>query len=125
MPVINMGYRDLEELVGYGADSAEILDRIEQIGAVVERRELDGFDLEVFPDRPDLFSVEGIARAMRAFMGLQPGLMHYEVHPPQLELRVDPSVLDVRPVIACAVVRNIIFDDDSIGSLMDFQESTT
>ena len=122
MPVINMGYRDLEELVGYGADSAEILDRIEQIGAVVERRELDGFDLEVFPDRPDLFSVEGIARAMRAFMGLQPGLMHYEVHPPQVELRVDPSVLDVRPVIACAVVRNIIFNDDSIGSLMDFQE---
>ncbi len=122
MPVINMGYRDLEELVGYGTDSAEILDRIEQIGAVVERRELDGFDLEVFPDRPDLFSVEGIARAMRAFMGLQPGLMRYEVHPPQVELRVEPSVLDVRPVIACAVVRNIIFDDDSIGSLMDFQE---
>jgi phenylalanyl-tRNA synthetase beta chain len=122
MPVINMGYRDLEELVGLGADSAEILDRIEQIGAVVERRDMDGFDLEVFPDRPDLFSVEGIARAMRAFMGLQPGLTRYQVHPPQVELRVDPSVLPVRPVIACAVVRNIIFDDDSIGSLMDFQE---
>ncbi len=122
MPVINMGYRDLEELVGYGADSAEILDRIEQIGAVVERREVDGFDLEVFPDRPDLFSVEGIARAMRAFMGLEPGLKRYKVAPPQVEMHVDPSVLDVRPVIACAVVRNIIFDDDSIASLMDFQE---
>ncbi|UCC92611.1 MAG: phenylalanine--tRNA ligase subunit beta [Thermoplasmata archaeon] len=122
MPVINMGYRDLEELVGHGADSAEILDRIEQIGAVVERRELDSFDLEVFPDRPDLFSVEGIARAMRAFMGLETGLKRYDVAPPQVELRVDPSVLDVRPVIACAVIRNIIFDDDSIASLMDFQE---
>ncbi len=122
MPVINMGYRDLEELVGYGTDSAEILDRIEQIGAVVERRDVDGFDLEVFPDRPDLFSVEGIARAMRAFMGLEPGLKRYDVAPPQVELRVDPSVLPVRPVIACAVVRNIIFDDDSIASLMDFQE---
>jgi phenylalanyl-tRNA synthetase beta chain len=122
MPVISMGYRDLEELVGHGTDRAEILDTIEQIGAVVERREVDGFDLEVFPDRPDLFSVEGIARAMRAFMGLEPGLKRYEVAPPQVELRVDPSVLDVRPVIACAVVRNIIFDDDSIASLMDFQE---
>jgi len=122
MPVINMGYRDLEELVGYGTDSAEILDRIEQIGAVIERREADGFDMEVFPDRPDLFSVEGIARAMRAFMGLEVGLKRYDVAPPQVELRVDPSVLDVRPVIACAVIRNIIFDDDSISSLMDFQE---
>ncbi len=117
-----MGYRDLQELVGHGTDIAEILDTIEQIGAVVERRDVDGFDMEVVPDRPDLFSVEGIARAMRAFMGLQPGLMRYEVHPPQVELRVDPSVLDVRPVIACAVIRNIIFDDDSISSLMDFQE---
>lgn len=122
MPVINMGYRDLEELVGHGADRAEILGWIEQIGAVVERKEEGGFDLEVFPDRPDLFSVEGIARAMRAFMGLEVGLMRYQVHPPQVELRVDPSVLDVRPVIACAVIRNIIFDDDSIASLMDFQE---
>ncbi len=122
MPVISMGYRDLEELVGYGTDVAEILDRIEQIGAVVERRDLDGFDLEVFPDRPDLFSVEGIARAMRAFMGIEPGLKRYEVGPPTLELRVDPSVLPVRPVIACGVVRNIVFDDDSIASLMDFQE---
>jgi phenylalanyl-tRNA synthetase beta chain len=122
MPVINMGYRDLEELVGPGTDSAEILEQIEQIGAVVERRDIDGFDLEVFPDRPDLFSVEGIARAMRAFMALKPGLKRYEVAPAQIELRVDPSVLMVRPVIACAVIRNIIFDDDSIASLMDFQE---
>ena len=122
MPVINMGYRDLEELVGHGADRGEILDTIEQIGAVVERRDLDGFDLEVFPDRPDLFSVEGIARAMRAFMGRGPGLKRYEVAPPQVELRVDPSVMDVRPVIACAVVRNVIFEDESIASLMDFQE---
>jgi phenylalanyl-tRNA synthetase beta chain len=122
MPVINMGYRDLEELVGHGTDSAQILDRIEQIGAVVERRDKDGFDMEVFPDRPDLFSVEGIARAMRAFMGLELGLKRYTVAPPTVELRVDPSVLDVRPVIACAVIRNIMFDDDSIASLMDFQE---
>ncbi|MCK5254145.1 MAG: phenylalanine--tRNA ligase subunit beta, partial [Thermoplasmata archaeon] len=122
MPVINMGYRDLQELVGNDTDIAEILDTIEQIGAVVERRDIDGFDMEVFPDRPDLFSVEGIARAMRAFMGLQPGLMRYEVHPSQVELHVDPSVLDVRPVIACAVVRNIILDDAAIVSLMDFQE---
>ncbi len=122
MPVINMGYRDLQELVGNDTDIAEILETIEQIGAVVERRDTDGFDLEVFPDRPDLFSVEGIARAMRAFMGLQPGLMRYEVHPPQMELYVDPSVLEVRPVIACAVIRNIIFDDEAISSLMDFQE---
>jgi phenylalanyl-tRNA synthetase beta chain len=59
---------------------------------------------------------------MRAFMGLETGLKRYEVAPPQVELRVDPSVMDVRPVIACAVIRNIIFDDDSIASLMDFQE---
>ena len=122
LPVINMGYRDLQELVGYGTDIAEILETIEQIGAVIERRDIDGFDIEVFPDRPDLFSVEGIARAMRAYMGLQPGMMRYEVHPPQMELHVDPSVLDVRPVIACAVIRNIIFDAAAISSLMDFQE---
>jgi phenylalanyl-tRNA synthetase beta chain len=113
---------DLEQLVGYGISAAEIFERLEMIGAVIERRTTDSVDIEVFPDRPDLFSVEGLARAMRAFLGMEPGIKEYEVAPPQVELRVDPSVLPVRHVIACGVVRGIEFNDPSIASLMDFQE---
>ena len=122
MPVITIEHRDLEELVGHGMTVDRILERLEMIGAVVERRGDDSFDLEVFPDRPDLFSVEGIARAMRAFYGLEPGLKRYAVEPPRIELRVDPSVLPVRPVICCGVVRGVHLDDPGIRSLMDFQE---
>ncbi len=122
MPVITVEHRDLEELVGHGSTVEGLLSRLEMIGAVVERRGEDSFDLEVFPDRPDLFSVEGLARALRAFFDYEPGLKAYEVAPPRLELRVDPSVLPVRPVICCGVVRNVVFDDPFIRSLMDFQE---
>lgn len=122
LPVITVEHRDLEELVGHGMTVGRLLERLEMIGAVVERRGEDSFDLEVFPDRPDLFSVEGLARAMRAFFGLEPGLKRYAVAPPRVELRVDPSVLPVRPVICCGVVRGLHLDDAGIRSLMDFQE---
>jgi phenylalanyl-tRNA synthetase beta chain len=122
VPVITIEHRDLEELVGHGMTVERLLGRLEMIGAVVERRGEDSFDLEVFPDRPDLFSVEGLARAMRAFFDLEPGLKEYKVASPVVELRVDPSVLPVRPVICCGVVRGLHLDDAGIRSLMDFQE---
>jgi hypothetical protein len=33
----------------------------------------DAIEIEVNPDRPDMFSVEGIARAVRGLMGLEMG----------------------------------------------------
>ena len=40
------------------------------IGSEVERLEEDHADVEFFPNRPDLFSVEGVARVMRGFLGI-------------------------------------------------------
>jgi len=72
MPVITLDYNDLEKLTG--ADRKTIVSRIPMIGADVERLEDDHVDVEFFPSRPDLYSVEGAARAMRGFLGIEKGL---------------------------------------------------
>jgi phenylalanyl-tRNA synthetase beta chain len=82
----------------------------------------DDASFEFFPDRPDLYSVEGIARAMRAFLGFEPGLRSYAVGESDVDLHVDPSVNEVRPFIWSALVEGNDITDPLIRSMMDLQE---
>jgi len=120
MPIITLQYDDMEKLTR--ADKDTIIDRVPMIGADIERIEEESIDIEFFPDRPDLYSVEGVARAMRGFLDIEKGLCDYEVSPSGVEITLDKDIADIRPVLGCAVVRGVRFDTNSIKSLMDLQE---
>ncbi|WNY24482.1 phenylalanine--tRNA ligase subunit beta [Methanolapillus millepedarum] len=120
MPVITVDKKDLETLSGM--DAKTIIDNVSMIGAEVERLEDEFVDIEFFPNRPDLYSVEGVSRAMKAFLGKKTGLSTYEVSAPQITISVSNEVLKVRPVLGCAVIRGLSFTSSAIKSLMDLQE---
>jgi len=121
MAVITLPFRYLERLTR--ADKKTILDKIAFIGSDVERVEEDHADVEFFPDRPDLFSPEGVARALRGYLGIETGLPSYTVRPSGIQFSVDPALADIRPVLGAAVIRGVSFDDESIQSIMSLQES--
>jgi phenylalanyl-tRNA synthetase beta chain len=121
MPVVRLYYEDMERLIGASRDT--IMSKMAMIGADIGKRaEEDHVDVEFFPDRPDLYSPEGVARAMRGFLGLETGLREYSVLKGPIELQVEESVKAVRPVIGCAVVRDLEFSNEAIESLMGLQE---
>ena len=120
MPVIKLFYDDLEALTGVSIE--KIKARLPLMCADVERTEAEYMDVEFFPNRPDLFSVEGVSRALKQFLDVEPGLVTYEVAKSGIEMVVDPSVLEVRPYIVCGVVRNVQFESMAIESLMLLQE---
>lgn len=121
MAIITLPYRYLERLTG--TDRQTIIDRVPMIGADIERIEEDHVDVEFFPDRPDLYSPEGVARAMRGFLGIEEGLPVYTVHPSGITFSVDPGLAGIRPHLASAVIRNVDLDEEAIESLMSLQEA--
>ena len=124
MPVINFSYSDLCGLMGRDLPKTVLRERLPMIGADLKAADdtSDEMSFEFFPDRPDLYSVEGIARALRAFLEYEPGLRSYAVGSSDVELRVDPSVEAVRPHIWCSLVEGCDVDDLLIRSMMDLQE---
>ena len=62
-----------EQAVGKEFSIEELKDRISMMGAVLEKIEGNEMEVEVFPNRPDLLSEQGLARAFSSFMGLKPG----------------------------------------------------
>ncbi len=127
MPVINLDINDLNSLLGKEYPVDELIQRIPMIGADAGKPDGGILPVEFFPDRPDMFSVEGAARALRYFLASDDDLKNmpfpeYRVKDSGITMTVDPSVGEVRPHVVGAVIRNVIMTDPLIQSLMDHQE---
>jgi phenylalanyl-tRNA synthetase beta chain len=122
MPIVSFDYNDFIKLLGHKIPIDKLLDRLPMIGADLDKVDGDEISIEFFPDRPDLASVEGIARASRAFFGFETGLKKYDVEKSDIIMNVDESVKKVRPFVVTALVRNVNMSDELIASLMELQE---
>lgn len=121
MPVVRLLRSEMRKLYPE-IDFNEFVERIPLLGADVKRVEEEEIHVEFFPDRPDLYTVEGVIRAYKGFIGREIGLPRYGATPSGIEVTVDESVASVRPYIACAVVRGAEVDEPFIKSVMDAQE---
>lgn len=125
MPVVTFSARELCRVIGKDVPLAELVAKMPELGGDVDKVEGERISMEWFPNRTDLLVLEGTGRAMRAFLGLKPGLAEYPVRKPTTELKVDPSVAAVRPYAALCFVRGVPFDDDYVKTVIDAQEKLT
>ncbi|MGI5965207.1 MAG: phenylalanine--tRNA ligase subunit beta [Candidatus Methanomethylophilaceae archaeon] len=124
MPLINFGYGDLCSLLGEKVPQEELVEKIPLMGADMHDTEAgsDEMAAEFFPNRPDLYCVEGLARSLRAFLGIRPGMQEYDVSETDIDVYIDGSVKDVRPFFLCAAVYGLKINDTFLKSMMEMQE---
>ncbi|MBN1336450.1 MAG: phenylalanine--tRNA ligase subunit beta [Deltaproteobacteria bacterium] len=89
---------------------------------VTDRGDSRVLRLDMLAVRPDLYDPGGMARFLAGWLGVRTGLAHWPLAAPRIRVRVDPSVADVRPHIACAVVRGVRLDHDLVKMIMNLQE---
>ena len=78
MPTININRKVFESLVGKKLPTEKLKDRISMLGTGLENVDEKEIVVEVFPNRPDMLSVQGFARAFSSFIGYKTGLRPYE-----------------------------------------------
>ncbi len=122
MPNIEINKDKFKELLGEDIDDEKLLKEASYLGAHWHSIEQDKAEVETYPNRPDLLSVEGLARTYKAFFGLSTGLPGYHVNEGEIELEVDKSVEEVRPYIGGAVVREVDLTEELINNLIQLQE---
>ena len=82
--------------------------------------------MELLAVRPDMFDPGGLARTLRGYLEQTTGSPEYDLGSPLAHVWVDPGMATAacpRPAIACAVVKNVVLDDDFIKELMNLQEN--
>ncbi|MEM4699419.1 MAG: phenylalanine--tRNA ligase subunit beta [Candidatus Nezhaarchaeales archaeon] len=121
MPTVTINLDELLSMLKKAMSLAELTDVLFIHKCSVEGVEGSNLTIEVTADRPDMLSVEGIARALRLFLGLEEP-KKYEATNGDVVINVDPSVLKTRPIILSAVIKGVSLNEESVQQLMAFQE---
>lgn len=121
MPTIRIQKDELKAYLKQDVDDERLRDRISMLGTDLESFG-DEIVVEIFPNRPDLLSVQGLARALNHFLGFTTTLDTYDVSQGSGEVNVLPSVSEVRPHTRCAIVRRLQLDDAAIKQIIEIQE---
>ncbi|CAE6428386.1 unnamed protein product [Rhizoctonia solani] len=93
-------------------------------GLPAERPQLK---IEIPANRYDMLCIEGIARALRIFLGKEKA-PEYKLVPPvggvdnYLTVTIKPETAQIRPYFAAAILRNVKFTERSYASFIDLQE---
>ncbi|MDI6904518.1 MAG: phenylalanine--tRNA ligase subunit beta [Candidatus Bathyarchaeia archaeon] len=127
MPTIEVDYADFERMLGI--ELHKDLEKLNDILAFV-KGEAKPFDEEEGvisveikdTNRPDIWNIEGLARALRGFLGVEKGLRRYTVGKPLAEIYVDSRLRDIRPYIGCSIVKNVKLTDTIIRGFMHLQD---
>jgi phenylalanyl-tRNA synthetase beta chain len=122
MATVTFNFPDLVKLIGLDLSLDKVREVMFELGSETEDIQGDEVTFEVTSDRADLLSVEGIARMLRAYYGVETGLKVPRLHKSDYRLIVNREVGPVRPYVTGAIVRNVSFTDESIKSLMHLQE---
>lgn len=125
MAVIEISRPHLEQLLGQDVDVERLEEEGSMMGVLFEDADDDKLEVEVEPNRPDLLSVEGIARELRGFFAIETGPVEYTVEDGDIEVEVEESVQEVRPCIACARVRGLDLNEPALNSIIQLQEKLT
>ncbi|MEM2601101.1 MAG: phenylalanine--tRNA ligase subunit beta [Candidatus Hadarchaeales archaeon] len=121
MPTLSVNLEDFYSLLGERREGKELCENLALMGVEAE---LSGEELrmEILHNRPDLLSPEGVARALKGFLGRERGLPSYRLSRSGIVVKVDRSVGKVRPFIAAGVVRGVKLTERVLVSLMQTQE---
>ncbi len=122
---VDVRLSDLLTLVGRDLSEEELVESLFLLKCEIDSISNGIVTIEVNPDRVDLLSVEGIARALRGFLEIETGAPNYSIRKSDWQAIVDPSVKEVRPFLACGIVKGLQLDDDLIAEFMQLQERLT
>jgi phenylalanyl-tRNA synthetase beta chain len=120
MPTILLNKQVFQKLVGKEIPLDELKDRISMLGTDLEKIEGNEIEVEIFPNRPDMLSEQGFARAFSSFIGVKTGLREYTVK--ESLQKVNIKNVQVRPYTACAIIKNLTLDDEKLREIIQLQE---
>jgi phenylalanyl-tRNA synthetase beta chain len=79
--------------------------------------------IDLLANRPDLFNVTGLARALRGYLELETGLPAFACQKGSCTVHVDPATKAIRPYIVAAVMTIPALDHTTLRELMKLQEN--
>jgi len=102
----------------------QVIEKISLFGTPLESLNDKEIEIEIFPNRPDLISMQGYLRGFKAFIGKSQSIEKYKLNKPlpNYKVKINPNVKPIRPFTVCAIVKGISLDSNKIKEIVELQE---
>ncbi|CCE62679.1 hypothetical protein TPHA_0D00350 [Tetrapisispora phaffii CBS 4417] len=130
MPTVSVLKQQLFDLLGKNYTNEEFDELCFEFGIeldedtteeALKNNEEPQLKIEIGANRYDLLCIEGIAQSLNEYLGRAES-PKYKLTAPTTKLIVDPTVAQIRPYCASAILRNIKFDAKSYASFIALQD---
>lgn len=119
MAVVTFDLKELMSLIGKARPPEEIRDAFENLGMPVDRLAEDSISIDVTPDRVDMFTIEGAARAVSHFLGATEP-RRYVIDRAKTVMNVDN--VPMRPYVAAGIAYGVSLTEGMLKALIMAQE---
>jgi phenylalanyl-tRNA synthetase beta chain len=119
MPTIKYDRKELKKLIGKRMNDEQLTNLIQLAKPNFEGMDGDKIVIEHTADRPDLFSIEGLARDISYYAGIRKGLTKFSIGKPKVEINI--SRVGSRPYVSAAIFRKVKMDGFFEG-MIELQE---
>lgn len=126
MPTFEASFKDFRKLTGekLPKNREKLWKKLLLVKTEIEELDIKNDIIKFEPadsNRPDMWHVEGLARALKGALGKEKGIPKYEIIDSKDKVFVEKSIKKIRPFIACAAVKGLKFNDFLIKQLMQLQ----
>src|SRR3989338_99811 len=118
MTIITFEKEKLEKRIGKLDQKTQ--EKITMFGTPIDSITDKEISIEVFPNRPDLLSLEGFVRSFNAYLGKKTNIK-YEVKDSANKVILEKLPKEWPYAVAC-IVKNLKFNNDKIKEIIDIQE---
>ncbi|MCC5446873.1 phenylalanine--tRNA ligase subunit beta [Candidatus Nanobsidianus stetteri] len=123
MVVLDVSLNELYKLLNKNLSEDELNEYLLNIKCELDEIEGNNAKIEVKDfNRIDLYSITGIARELKGILNIETGIPKFEIKDSNYDLIVDKEILNVRPYIVGAVVKNVELNEDRLKDLIQLQE---
>jgi phenylalanyl-tRNA synthetase beta chain len=122
VPVVNIKFERLKKLIP-GVKMDKVLDMLPFVALDIEGVDKDIVRVEYNPNRPDLSSDYGVARALRGLLEIETGMPKFKLAGKSgLAVTIEATVRKIRPYSIAFVAKNGRLDDETLKQLIIMQE---
>lgn len=124
MPTFEFSFNDFKKLVDKKLpnDKEKLWELLLKVKTEVEELRGDNLKLELADtNRPDMWCVEGLSRALRGALDIETGIVKYSCISSEKRVIVNKNVKKIRPFIAGAIIKGLKLDNEIIKQLMQLQ----
>lgn len=122
MPTVSYSLSEIVKSTNKSFSEEELIELLELCKCELKQIKGDEIIAEITPDRPDLFSTEGLIHFIKGILNIEKGIKNLQFFNENFNVIISEKLKKVRPYVVIATVRGVKLNEEALIRIINYQE---